>query len=109
MFLRCKTRHKDGKSHRYWSVVENRRVGGGRIVQRHVLYLGEINDGQAAAWRRRIEVLADGEAEPQSSQTGALPSIRSPHSRASGFVQSPASIQCLDFYPCYPDVSQKPV
>jgi hypothetical protein len=54
-------------------------------------------------------VLADGEAEPQSSQTGALSSIRSPHSRASGFVQSPASIQCLDFYPCYPDVSQKPV
>jgi len=65
MFLRCKTRHKDGKSHRYWSVVENRRVGGGRIVQRHVLYLGEINDGQAAAWRRSIEVFADGEAEPR--------------------------------------------
>jgi len=65
MFLRCKTRHKDGKSHRYWSVVENRRVGGGRIVQRHVLYLGEINDGQEAAWRRSIEVLTDGEAEPR--------------------------------------------
>lgn len=65
MFLRCKTRHKDGKSHRYWSIVENRRVGGGRIVQRHVLYLGEINDGQAAAWRRSIEVFADGEAEPR--------------------------------------------
>ena len=65
MFLRCKTRHKDGKSHRYWSVVENRRVGGGRIVQRHVLYLGEINDGQEAAWRRSIEVLADGETEPR--------------------------------------------
>jgi hypothetical protein len=65
MFLRCKTRHKDGKSHRYWSVVESRRVGGGRIVQRHVLYLGEINDGQEAAWRRSIEVLADGEAEPR--------------------------------------------
>jgi hypothetical protein len=65
MFLRCKTRHKDGKSHRYWSVVENRRVGGGRIVQRHVLYLGEINDGQEAAWRRSIEVFADGEAEPR--------------------------------------------
>ena len=44
MFVRCKTRHKDGKEHRYWSVVENVRVRGGRVVQRQVLYLGEIND-----------------------------------------------------------------
>src|SRR5205823_5847830 len=44
MFLRCKVRRKDGKHHRYWSVVENTRVGRGRVVQRHVLYLGEIND-----------------------------------------------------------------
>jgi hypothetical protein len=26
MFLRKKTRTKDGKTHRYWSEVENRRV-----------------------------------------------------------------------------------
>ena len=65
MFLRCKTRHKDGKSHRYWSVVESRRVRGGRIIQRHVLYLGEINDGQEARWRRSIAVFADGAAEPR--------------------------------------------
>ena len=65
MFLCCKTRHKDGKSHRYWSVVESRRVRGGRIIQRHVLYLGEINDGQEAAWRRSIAVFADGAAEPR--------------------------------------------
>ena len=65
MFLRCKTRHKDGKSHRYWSVVESRRVRGGRIIQRHVLYLGEISDGQEAAWRRSIAVFADGAAEPR--------------------------------------------
>jgi hypothetical protein len=44
MFLRCKVRRKDGKQHRYWSVVENTCVAGGRVVQRHVLYLGEIND-----------------------------------------------------------------
>src|SRR5512134_2423778 len=65
MFLRCKTRHKDGKSHRYWSVVESRRVRGGRIIQRHVLYLGEINDGQESTWRRSIAVFADGAAEPR--------------------------------------------
>jgi hypothetical protein len=52
MFLRCKVRRKDGKQHRYWSVVENTRVAGGCVVQRHVLYLGEINDTQELAWRR---------------------------------------------------------
>lgn len=56
MFLRSKIRRKDGKAHRYWSVVENRRVAGGRVVQRQVLYLGEINDSQKAAWCRSIEV-----------------------------------------------------
>jgi hypothetical protein len=60
MFLRHKTRHKDGKKHRYWSIVENRRVGGGRTVQRHVLYLGEINDAQKAAWCQTIEAFDEG-------------------------------------------------
>ena len=57
MFLRATTRKKDGKEHRYFSVVENRRLSGGRVVQRHVLYLGEINCSQELAWRRSIEVL----------------------------------------------------
>ena len=57
MFLRHKLRRKDGKEHRYWSIVENRRVSGGRTVQRHVLYLGEINDSQRAAWCQTIEAL----------------------------------------------------
>jgi len=57
MFLRHKIRRKDGKEHRYWSIVENRRVSGGRTVQRQVLYLGEINDSQQAAWCRSIEAL----------------------------------------------------
>ena len=60
MFLRCTNRNKDGKAHRYWSVVENRRVAGGRVVQRQVLYLGEINDSQCESWRKTIEVLEDG-------------------------------------------------
>ena len=59
MFLRKTQRKKDGKTHDYWSVVENKRVAGGRMVQRHVLYLGEINSSQAAAWRHAIEVLDD--------------------------------------------------
>ena len=60
MFLRATTRKKDGKEHRYFSVVENKRVGGGRVVQRHVLYLGEINSSQELAWQRSIEVLDEG-------------------------------------------------
>jgi hypothetical protein len=57
MFLRKILRKKDGKTHEYWSVVENKRVAGGRVVQRHVLYLGEINSSQAAVWRKAIAVL----------------------------------------------------
>lgn len=60
MFLRAKIRKKDGKEHRYFSVVENHRVRGGRVVQRHVLYLGEINSSQELAWRKSIEVLDEG-------------------------------------------------
>lgn len=59
MFLRAKKRFKDGKEHRYWSLVENRRVAGSRVVQRQVLYLGEINDSQQAAWCKTIEVLQE--------------------------------------------------
>jgi len=66
MFLRATTRKKDGKTHRYWSVVENRRLADGRVLQRHVLYLGEINDSQARAWRRSIEVLDEREDAPRT-------------------------------------------
>ena len=65
MFLRCTSRKKDGKDHRYWNVVENRRIPGGRVVQRQVLYLGEINDSQQEAWRKTIEVFEDGGATAQ--------------------------------------------
>lgn len=65
MFLRAKIRRKDGKLHRYWSVVENRRVSTGRVVQRHVLYLGEINDQQEASWCKAIEVFEYGKMLPK--------------------------------------------
>jgi hypothetical protein len=66
MFLRKTPRKKDGKTHDYWSVVENKRVAGGRVVQRHVLYLGEINSSQAAVWRKAIEVLDDDTGHPRT-------------------------------------------
>ena len=51
MFLRYTTRKKDGKEHRYYSVVESIRSPGSRHPhQRTLLYLGEINDTQKAEW-----------------------------------------------------------
>jgi len=61
MFLRAKKRFKDGKEHRYWSVVENRRMPDNRVVQRQVLYLGEINDSQHDSWCKTIDVFQHGE------------------------------------------------
>lgn len=56
MFLRSNRRRKNGKLHRYWSVVENRRLRDGRVAQRQVMYLGEINDSQELAWRKTLSV-----------------------------------------------------
>jgi hypothetical protein len=59
MFLRSTNRRKDGNDHRYFSIVENRRLSDGKSVQRTVLYLGEINDQQQAAWRKTLEVFLE--------------------------------------------------
>jgi hypothetical protein len=67
MYLCCYTRKKNGKRHRYWSVVESRRVAGGKTAQQQVLYLGEINDSQQAAWRKTLEV-----CDPQKRRTCQL-------------------------------------
>src|SRR5438309_1249385 len=69
MFLRRTERKKNGKTHSYWNVVENKRLDDGRVVQRHVLYLNEINSSQAAAWRKAIEVFDE---DAGRSQTLAL-------------------------------------
>jgi hypothetical protein len=74
MFLRSHLRRKNGKSHRYWSVVESRRLASGQSAQRQVLYLGEINDSQEAAWRKSIEVFD--EEKDQSSQACLFPDDR---------------------------------
>ncbi|MGH9564874.1 MAG: IS1634 family transposase, partial [Candidatus Angelobacter sp.] len=56
MHLKVHRRNKDGKEHRYFSIVESRRVGRGRVAHRTVVYLGEINGSQQAAWRKTLEV-----------------------------------------------------
>ena len=60
MFLRFNRRFKDGKEHRYWNIVENKRCASGKVVQRQVLYLGEINDAQHEAWCQLIEAFDEG-------------------------------------------------
>lgn len=75
MFLRAKTRYKDGKEHRYFSVVENHRaLGGKKVIQKHILYLGEINDSQQAAWCKSLDVFKDGRRE----QLAIFPEDRTP-------------------------------
>ena len=74
MYLRANKRIKDGKEHRYWSVEESRRLRSGRVVQRRVLYLGEINDSQQAAWRKTLEVFD--EAEQRAASLSLFPEDR---------------------------------
>jgi hypothetical protein len=66
MYLRHIQRKKNGKEHSYWSLVESRRLADGRVSQRHVLYLGEINDAQEQAWARAVEVFPDEAGPPQT-------------------------------------------
>src|SRR5882757_6801269 len=84
MFLRFTRRFKDGKEHRYWSIVENKRCAGGKVVQRQVLYLGEINDSQYEAWCRQIE--AFDEDTGRSTQLALFPADRAvpEHAQAHG-------------------------
>jgi len=63
MFLRFNRRRKNGKLHRYWSVVENRRLSDGRVAQRQVMYLGEINDSQELHWRKTLRVFDEDRGE----------------------------------------------
>ena len=84
VFLKCSTRKKDGKEHRSWSIVESRRVGRS-VVQRHVLYLGEINDSQRAAWQKSIAVFD--EQQGQARQCALFPADRTPASGDASAVQ----------------------
>jgi len=87
MFLRGTIRKKNGKEHRYWSIVENKRVAGGKVRQRHVLYLGEINASQERAWRKSIEVLDE---QADRRRTLAL----FPEDRCDGLLRIPPLSGC---------------
>ena len=83
MYLRFARRIKNGKEHRYWSIVESKRCAGGKVVQRPVLYVGEINDSQHAAWCRVIETLD--EDNQRYRQLALFPADRGVPEHAKGY------------------------
>jgi hypothetical protein len=94
MFLRSNRRMKDGKEHRYYTVVESRRLRSGKVAQRQVLYLGEINDSQQAGWRKTLEVFDEeqnrlrelslfGEDRPAPADAISVENARKPFAAAS--------------------------
>ena len=73
-FLHCHHRFKNGKDHCYWSIAEKVKVAGGKWVQRHILYLGEINDSQQAGWTKVIEVFDT--SKEQTAELALYPADR---------------------------------
>lgn len=91
MFLKCNKRKKDGKTHRYWSVVESYRLANGRSAKRQVLYLGEINDSQRLAWCKTIETLEGRAGGPR--QIAIFPADRQPPEELSGDASTVEPVQ----------------
>jgi hypothetical protein len=84
MYLKPNRRTKDGKQHCYWSIVESKRCAGGRVVQRQVLYLGEINDSQRQGWCRVIEAFDEDSQEPRQLALFAADRAVPDHAKAYG-------------------------
>jgi transposase len=83
MYLRRNRRLKDGKEHCYWNIVESKRCAGGKVVQRQVLYLGEINDSQRETWCEVIEAFDEGSQAP--TQLALFPAERAMPEHAKGY------------------------
>ncbi len=70
MFLKVHHRSKDGKDHRYYSLVESMRTSRGP-QHRTLAYLGELNGSTESAWRKSIAVF---NGEGTQSQLELFPS-----------------------------------
>jgi len=84
MYLKCHRRLKDGKEHRYWSIIESVRTRR-RVIKRQLLYLGEINDAQRAQWCCALDVLD--ESNDTFRQMSLFPDDRPPPPDVSNPVQ----------------------
>ena len=81
-FLHCHRRFKNGKDHCYWSIAEKVRTRRG-WVQRHLLYLGEINDSQKTAWTKVTEVFDA--SQQQTRELALYPADRAVPEHAAGY------------------------
>jgi len=95
MYLKCHKRFKDGKEHRYWSIVESVRTKRG-VMKRQLLYLGEINDAQRAQWCSALDVLDD--SNGSFRQMSLFPEDRFPPAE----VVNPVQIQLNRMTLCHP-------
>jgi hypothetical protein len=59
MFLKRHIRRKNGKQHVYNSLCESTRLSPGRVLQRRLLNLGELNTTQLEERQRSIEVIEE--------------------------------------------------
>jgi transposase len=83
MFLRSHERKKDGKEHRYWSLVETVRTADGPR-QRTLCYLGELNGSAQARWLKTIEVFNE---QGESHQLKLFPSEVEPPLEEAGVAR----------------------
>jgi len=97
MFLKKNRHKKNGRVFTYCNIVENRRCAGGRTVQRQVLYLGELNSSQLAAWRKSIAVF-DEESDAQT-ELALYPESAAPEELdPTAAVEKFAAVQMLDVH-----------
>ena len=97
MYLKCHSRFKDGKEHHYYSIAEKVSCAGGRRVERHVFYLGEVNDSQKEAWTKQIEAF-DLQAQQQTKLTLFASGQPNPAHAAAEAVQ----VRLAEFRLCRP-------
>jgi transposase len=83
MFLRPHRRHKDGKHHTYWSLVETVRTPHGPR-QRQLCYLGELNDSARTRWLKTTEVFNE---HGESRQLKLFPSAVEPPREETGVAR----------------------
>ncbi len=95
MYLRATKRIKDGKEHRYWSIVESVRTKRG-VHQRQLLYLGELNDSQTAQWCSALDVFD--EAKDSVQQMSLFPDDRTPPPE----ISNPVQIRLSQMTLCHP-------
>jgi transposase len=96
VFLKRNRRVKNGREFIYYNIVENRRCAGGRVVQRQVLYLGELNSTQLEQWRKSIEVFD--ETTGSSRQLALFEQGNLPEASAGEHVE----IRLSDLKLCHP-------